>query len=120
MSRAEETSNMAGSAQILPADKPPHLSVVPPEPVAPSPRETAAASPESANPATKGPSSSKSEAKPEAQPAAKPATKPAGGGGGAGSGEGARAGIDIEVFSRNLAQMVEEGGKAMAAYLGPR
>ena len=28
--------------------------------------------------------------------------------------------VDIEVFSKNLARMVEEGGKAMAAYLRPR
>jgi polyhydroxyalkanoate synthase len=28
--------------------------------------------------------------------------------------------IDVELFSRNLARMVEEGGKALAAYLKPR
>ena len=28
--------------------------------------------------------------------------------------------VDIEAFSRNLARMVEEGGKALAAYLKPR
>ena len=28
--------------------------------------------------------------------------------------------VDIEVFSRNLARMVEEGGKALAAYMKPR
>lgn len=27
--------------------------------------------------------------------------------------------LDMDVFARNLAQLVEEGGKAMAAYLGP-
>jgi polyhydroxyalkanoate synthase len=35
--------------------------------------------------------------------------------------EPAKAGsIDIEAFSRNLARLVEEGGKALAAYLKPR
>src|SRR4030095_4086269 len=28
--------------------------------------------------------------------------------------------VDIERFSQNIARMVEEGGKAMAAYLKPR
>jgi polyhydroxyalkanoate synthase len=28
--------------------------------------------------------------------------------------------VDIEAFSHNLARMVEEGGKALAAYLKPR
>src|ERR1044072_8453534 len=28
--------------------------------------------------------------------------------------------VDIEQFSRNIARMVEEGGKALAAYLKPR
>ena len=28
--------------------------------------------------------------------------------------------VDVEVFSRNLARMVEDGGKALAAYLKPR
>jgi polyhydroxyalkanoate synthase len=28
--------------------------------------------------------------------------------------------VDVEVFSKNLARMVEEGGKALAAYLRPR
>jgi len=28
--------------------------------------------------------------------------------------------VDIEVFSRNLARMIEEGGRALAAYLKPR
>src|SRR5579885_991158 len=28
--------------------------------------------------------------------------------------------VDIEVFSRNLARLIEEGGKALAAYLKPR
>ena len=28
--------------------------------------------------------------------------------------------VDVEVFSRNLARMVEEGGKALAAYMKPR
>jgi polyhydroxyalkanoate synthase len=28
--------------------------------------------------------------------------------------------VDVEVFSRNLARMIEEGGKAFAAYLKPR
>ncbi len=37
----------------------------------------------------------------------------------AGTGEGARA-LDMEAFAHNLAQLVEEGGKAMAAYLAPR
>ncbi|MFS8041126.1 class I poly(R)-hydroxyalkanoic acid synthase [Xanthobacter sp. AM33] len=36
------------------------------------------------------------------------------------AGEGARSGMDVEALARNLAQMVEEGGKAMAAYLTPR
>src|SRR5215213_10013398 len=30
------------------------------------------------------------------------------------------ASLDIEVFSRNLARLIEEGGKALAAYLKPR
>jgi polyhydroxyalkanoate synthase len=29
-------------------------------------------------------------------------------------------GFDVEAFSRNLARVVEEGGKALAAYLRPR
>ncbi|MGC2640556.1 MAG: class I poly(R)-hydroxyalkanoic acid synthase, partial [Pseudolabrys sp.] len=37
------------------------------------------------------------------------------------SAEPAKAGnVDIEVFSRNIARMIEEGGKALAAYLKPR
>ena len=28
--------------------------------------------------------------------------------------------VDVEVFSRNLARLIEEGGKALAAYLKPR
>ena len=28
--------------------------------------------------------------------------------------------VDIEQFSKNIARMVEEGGKALAAYLKPR
>ena len=28
--------------------------------------------------------------------------------------------VDVEVFSRNLARMIEEGGKALAAYMKPR
>src|SRR5262245_3612099 len=28
--------------------------------------------------------------------------------------------VDVEAFAKNLARMVEEGGKAMAAYLRPR
>src|SRR4029079_5648518 len=28
--------------------------------------------------------------------------------------------VDIEAFAKNLARMVEEGGKALAAYLKPR
>ena len=28
--------------------------------------------------------------------------------------------VDIEAFSRNLARLVEEGGKALAAYMKPR
>jgi polyhydroxyalkanoate synthase len=35
-------------------------------------------------------------------------------------GEGAPAPIDIELFAKNLARMVEEAGKALAAYLKPR
>src|SRR6202165_5695234 len=30
------------------------------------------------------------------------------------------ASVDVEVFAKNLARMVEEGGKALAAYLKPR
>src|SRR5271155_1388043 len=33
---------------------------------------------------------------------------------------GAAGAMDIEAFSRNLARLVEEGGKAFAAYLKPR
>ncbi|MEJ2378971.1 MAG: class I poly(R)-hydroxyalkanoic acid synthase, partial [Pseudolabrys sp.] len=28
--------------------------------------------------------------------------------------------VDVEAFSRNLARLIEEGGKALAAYLKPR
>jgi polyhydroxyalkanoate synthase len=42
-------------------------------------------------------------------PTATPATGPAPG-----------ASVDIEAFAKNLARMVEEGGKALAAYLKPR
>jgi polyhydroxyalkanoate synthase subunit PhaC len=36
-------------------------------------------------------------------------------------GEVARVGaVDVERFSHNVARMVEEGGKALAAYLKPR
>ena len=28
--------------------------------------------------------------------------------------------VDIEAFSRNVARLIEEGGKALAAYLKPR
>ncbi len=35
--------------------------------------------------------------------------------------ESAKAGtVDVEVFARNLARMIEEGGKALAAYMKPR
>src|SRR5579862_844021 len=34
--------------------------------------------------------------------------------------EGAPAPIDIELFAKNLARVVEEAGKALAAYLKPR
>jgi polyhydroxyalkanoate synthase len=42
-------------------------------------------------------------------PTTKPATEP-----------GPGASVDIEAFAKNLARMVEEGGKALAAYLKPR
>jgi polyhydroxyalkanoate synthase len=42
-------------------------------------------------------------------PAAEPAAEP-----------GAGASVDIEAFAKNLARVVEEGGKALAAYLKPR
>src|ERR1700684_4451150 len=29
-------------------------------------------------------------------------------------------GVDVEEFSRNLARLIEEGGRALAAYLKPR
>jgi len=38
----------------------------------------------------------------------------------AANGAGEPAPIDIELFAKNLARMVEEGGKALAAYLKPR
>src|SRR6478672_6291988 len=31
-----------------------------------------------------------------------------------------KGGFDVEVFSRNLARMIEEGGKALSAYMKPR
>ena len=37
------------------------------------------------------------------------------------AGEPAKAsGVDVELFARNLARMIEEGGKAIAAYMKPR
>ena len=42
-------------------------------------------------------------------PTAEPATEP-----------GPGAAVDIEAFAKNLARVVEEGGKALAAYLKPR
>src|SRR5215510_2476047 len=34
--------------------------------------------------------------------------------------EGQQPAVDIEAFSRNIARMVEQGGRALAAYLKPR
>ena len=41
-------------------------------------------------------------------------------GGKAANGAGEPVPLDIELFAKNLARMVEEGGKALAAYLKPR
>lgn len=112
MSRAEETSNVSGAAPVHPVEMPPHLSVVPPpQAAADAPREKPAGEKPAARPQAAKPAGEKPEA-----------AKPEGGKSGAKAGEGgaAREGIDVEAFSRNLAQMVEEGGKALAAYLGPR
>ena len=55
--------------------------------------------------------------KPSAEPAEIQAEKPPE----APTGEPARAtAVDIEVFAHNLARMIEEGGKALAAYMKPR
>jgi hypothetical protein len=55
--------------------------------------------------------------KPAAEPAENQAKKPPE----TPSGEPARVGaVDIEVFAHNLARMIEEGGKALAAYMKPR
>ena len=101
MSRVEETPNVSATAPVMSVEAPPHLSVVPPaNQHSPSPESTPAAKPEAASP--KAASRGKAE------------------GASGEKSEGARPGLDIEAFSQNLAQMVDEGGKALAAYLGPR
>ncbi|WP_393985978.1 class I poly(R)-hydroxyalkanoic acid synthase [Xanthobacter flavus] len=109
MSRVEETPNVSAAAPMMSVESPvaaggpAHLSVVPPAAqTSPNP------APESAPPATRA----------DARKAG--AGSKADGKGGDGKGEGARSGLDIEAFSQNLAQMVDEGSKALAAYLGPR
>jgi poly[(R)-3-hydroxyalkanoate] polymerase subunit PhaC len=47
--------------------------------------------------------------KPTTEPANDPAKKPT-----------KLGGVDVEIFSRNLARVIEEGGKALAAYMKPR
>jgi polyhydroxyalkanoate synthase len=37
-----------------------------------------------------------------------------------GPGSAAAGAVDVELFSRNIARMIEEGGKALAAYMKPR
>ncbi len=101
MSRVEETPNVSATAPVMSVEAPPHLSVVPPaNPHSPSSESTPAAKSEAASP--------KAESRGKAEGASGEKS------------EGARPGLDIEAFSQNLAQMVDEGGKALAAYLGPR
>jgi polyhydroxyalkanoate synthase len=89
----------------------PHLTVVPPAP-AEAPKQAAGRASETRSAPAEGAS-----AKP-ASGASSSSRTPATGSSAAG--EGARSGVDVEVLARNLAQMMEEGGKAMAAYLTPR
>jgi polyhydroxyalkanoate synthase subunit PhaC len=58
-------------------------------------------------------------ATPESGPAAGAASAPSGASAPGGA-AAPSATLDIEVFARNLARVVEEGGKALAAYLKPR
>ncbi|MEP9351315.1 class I poly(R)-hydroxyalkanoic acid synthase [Xanthobacter sp. KR7-225] len=95
------------------------LAAVAAQPAAPAP----AVAPADAAPPQEKPQEKPAQEKPaEAKSAeTKPAeTKPASGKAGVGAAEPGPAGLDVEAFSRNLARLVEEGGKAMAAYLGPR
>lgn len=107
MSRVEETPNVSAAPMMsvespVAAGGPAHLSVVPP--AAQTPPNPV---PESAPPAAKA-DAPKAGAGPRAE------------GRSDSKGDGARPGLNIEAFSQNLAQMVDEGGKALAAYLGPR
>lgn len=101
-----------GSGMAPPVEMPaPHLTVVPPAP-AEAPKQAAGRASETRSAPAEGAS-----AKP-ASGASSSSRTPATGSSAAG--EGARSGVDVEVLARNLAQMMEEGGKAMAAYLTPR
>src|SRR5262249_36017618 len=76
-----------------------------------APGQTADMAPRDIVPVTRVEKAAKEAVK--AAPAAKPAARPAT--------DGAPPGpIDVEQFSRNIARMIEEGGKALAAYLKPR
>ncbi|MDI4656537.1 class I poly(R)-hydroxyalkanoic acid synthase [Xanthobacter autotrophicus] len=91
----------------------PHLTVVPPAPAeAPKPAAGKAAQ-------TKGVPTEGASAKPAPAAGSKTRT-PSPATGSSAAGDGARSGMDVEVLARNLAQMMEEGGKAMAAYMTPR
>nr|WP_281502824.1 class I poly(R)-hydroxyalkanoic acid synthase [Ancylobacter crimeensis] len=72
---------------------------------------------EPANPATHAKSSPPP---PGAQPAARQPTGPATARPAPEAAQSSAGGIDLEAFAGNLARLVEEGGKAMAAYLRPR
>lgn len=107
MSRVEETSTFAAGepGSGLPPDmlgRPQPSAAVPSSEGAPAGQSRQGAPREASGPASEKPA----------------AEKP--GAGSSGNGEAPRGTVDIEAFSRNLAIMVEQGGKAMAAYLGPR
>jgi len=104
MSVAEETSNKTANESVpgLVAGAPaePRLTVVPPAPT--QDRAPAAAGP--AAPASGGSAGAGAAAA----------------GGASSAGEAPHVGMDVEALARNFAMMVEQGGKAMAAYLTPR
>ncbi|WP_394041691.1 class I poly(R)-hydroxyalkanoic acid synthase [Xanthobacter aminoxidans] len=111
MSRVEETPNVSAAPMMsvespVAAGGPAHLSVVPPAAQTPPNPAPESAPPAARADAPKAGAGSRAEGRSDSK--------------GDGKGDGARPGLNIEAFSQNLAQMVDEGGKALAAYLGPR
>jgi polyhydroxyalkanoate synthase len=96
-----------GRAKIRPAE--PLIADPPPAPAEPA-RAAAPPRAEKPQPAPRRAESSRSEARAQARRAPPPSSA---------AGPQPQS-VDIEAFSRNIARMVEQGGRALAAYLKPR